>query len=376
MSLSISQIIREAKKVVKRKIPGFRSKLEMKELLQNPFVCVMIQCGLVDGELSEKEKFLIRKVVRAAYSFVDGAIIDEILPKAIEQEIKNPTPIGNIVKYLQERTIKAPYDVDNDDKLHIIVFAYMVAMEDAEFNKREEQYIQKLAKHLKVDDIDLKKIAEKTKKEFSDEKRIGNIFRNVAGFSLINVDVIYNDPLFNILIQIANVDESISYEEKEIIKTIICNVYDISRATIDTLFDKAVKMITEKPIKIEKLAKELKESNVDMGTLIKLSYLMAFKSEADYEKREKEKELVDKICKMLDVKDDQVKTYIEEVRELLKKQSSFEYMKGKDVFNSVNGRYIGVIIDETKNKKEWIIKETNGLIYEIDKSKVFVREID
>ncbi len=51
-------------------------------------------------------------------------------------------------------------------------------------------------------------------------------------------------------------------------------------------------------------------------------------------------------------------------------------MKDRDVFNSLNGTHVGVVIDETKNGKHWVVKEPNGLIYEIEKDKVFIRELD
>ncbi|MFW5891105.1 MAG: hypothetical protein ACOCUI_02700, partial [bacterium] len=216
MALSISHIIREAKKVVKRKMPVFREKLTAKELLKNPFVCVMIQCGLVDGKLTEEEKFLIRKVVRAAYSFVDGEIIDDVLPKAIDKEVKNPTPIGDIIINLQKRSVRTPYDAEYEDKLHLITFAYMVAMEDSKFNEREEQYINELPKKLKVSDVDLKRISQSVATEFSlqGDKRVGNIYRNVAKFSLISAEDLYKDPVFNILIQVAYSSGVMSLEER------------------------------------------------------------------------------------------------------------------------------------------------------------------
>ncbi len=297
MALSVSQIIREAKKVVRRKIPGFREKLTPETLRKNPFVCVMIQCGIVDGELTEEEKFLIRKVVRAAYSFVDGEIIDKILPKAIKQEIKNPTPLGDIIRYLHEKSVKAPYDAEYEDKLHLITFAYMVAMEDAHFNKREKQYINNLAKQLKVSDIDVNKIGQSVSTEFSvaGSKRVGNIYRNVAKFSLLDAEVLYNDPIFNLIVQVAYTQGVLSQEEREVIKTILCNIHDISRIAINNVFDRAVGKVIENSLNMEKLADELKESNVEKAILIKLAYLIAIKRETS---NEVQKETINKISKL------------------------------------------------------------------------------
>jgi uncharacterized membrane protein YebE (DUF533 family) len=375
MALSVSQIIREAKKVVRRKIPGFREKLTPETLRKNPFVCVMIQCGIVDGELTEEEKFLIRKVVRAAYSFVDGEIIDKILPKAIKQEIKNPTPLGDIIRYLHEKSVKAPYDAEYEDKLHLITFAYMVAMEDAHFNKREKQYINNLAKQLKVSDIDVNKIGQSVSTEFSvaGSKRVGNIYRNVAKFSLLDAEVLYNDPIFNLIVQVAYTQGVLSQEEREVIKTILCNIHDISRIAINNVFDRAVGKVIENPLNMEKLADELKESNVEKAILIKLAYLIAIKRETS---NEVQKETINKISKLLGVNDDEIRKYIEEVKEHIQKQSKLDYMKDRDVFNSLNGTHVGVVIDETKNGKHWVVKEPNGLIYEIEKDKVFIRELD
>lgn len=378
MALSISNIIRETKKIVKRKIPGFRNKLTTTELRQNPFVCVMIQCGLIDGELTKEETFLIRKVVRAAYSFVDGEVIDKILPEAIKEEIKKPTKIGDIVRHLKERTSKIPYDAEYDDKLHLVTFAYLVAMEDAQYNKREKQYIYTLTKQLKVAEADLKRIAQTVSTEFNvgGQKRIGNIYRNIAKFSLINADILYNDPIFNILIQIAQVEGIISYEEREIIKTILCTIYDISRITINNVFDRGVEKVIENPINLEKLSKELKESNIDETILIKLAYLISLKRDMDYEKKEDEKKIIDKICKLLNVKNEDIKKHIEKVKAIIKKQNTLDYMKDREVFNSINGTHIGTVIDESENKKLWITKEPNGLIFEIEKDKVFIRGIE
>lgn len=379
MALSISHIIREAKKVVKRKIPGFKDRITAKELRQNPFICVMIQCGLVDGELTQEETFLIRKVVRAAYSFVDGSIIDKTLPKAIEEEIKKPTSIGDIIRHLQERSIKTPYDAEYEDKLHLITFAYMVAMEDSKFNEREEHYISELTKQLKVAEVDAKRIGQTVSMEFSisGQKRVGNIYRNVAKFSLINIDDLYRDPVFNFLVQVAYAQGILSLEEREIIKTILCNIHNISRITINNVFDRAVKKVIEDPISLEKLAKELEESNVDKAIIIRLAYFVALKRETlGKEETVKEKELIDNICKLLGMNDDEVRKYVGEVKDLIEKQNKLEYMRNKDIFNSVNGTHIGVVIDETTDKNFWVVKEPNGLIYEIEKSKAFTRDVE
>jgi uncharacterized tellurite resistance protein B-like protein len=377
MALSISHIIREAKKIVKRKIPGFKETLSVKELRQNPFICVMIQCAYKDGEVNDDEKFLIRKVVRAAYSFVDGEEIDKILPKAIEEEAKNPTPIGDIVINLKDRTPKTPYDAEYEDKLHLITFAYMLSMEDYEINEKEEEYIKELAQKLKVSNVDMESIKRTVVNEFSAQgsKRAGNLYRNVAKFSLINIDELYKDPIFNLLVQIASAQGSfISQEEREMIKTILCSIHDISRITINNVFNKAVEKVIEDPINMEKLINELKDTNVDIEPLIKLAYFIILKR--DEEGKQSEMEIVENIHKLLNVPDDKIKNIINEVKSIIEKQRTLDYMKGRDVFNAVNGMHVGVIIDENKENNEWVIKEPSGVVYEMDKSKVFIREIN
>ncbi len=377
MALSISHIIREAKKIVKRKIPGFKETLSVKELRQNPFICVMIQCAYKDGVVNEDEKFLIRKVVRAAYSFVDGEEIDKILPKAIEEEAKNPTPVGDIVINLKDRTPKTPYDAEYEDKLHLITFAYMLAMEDYEINEKEEEYIKELAQKLKVSNVDMESIKRTVANEFSAQgsKRAGNLYRNVAKFSLINIDELYKDPIFNLLVQIASVQESfISQEEREMIKTILCSIHDISRITINNVFNRAVEKVIEDPIDMEKLINNLRDSDIDIEPLIKLAYFIILKR--DEEGKHSEMEIVENIHKLLNVPDDKIKNIINEVKSIIEKQRTLDYMKGRDVFNAVNGMHIGVIIDENKDNSEWVIKEPSGVVYEMDKSKVFIREID
>ncbi len=378
MALSISHIIREAKKIVKRKIPGFKETLSVNELRENPFICVMIQVAYKDGKINDDEKFLIRKVVRAAYSFVDGEDIDKVLPKAIEEEKTNPTPIGDIVIHLKDRTPKTPYDAEYEDKLHLITFAYMEAMEDFEINEKEEEYIFELAKKLKVSPVDVESVKRTVLNEFSVQgsNRVGNLYRNVAKFSLINIEELYRDPVFNLLIQIASAQGSIiSQEEREMIKTILCTTHDISRMTINNVFDKAEEKVNENPIDLEKLTSELKataEENIE--PFIKLAYFIILKR--DEEGKQTEKDIVERIHQLLNVPDDKIKSIINEVKSIIDKQRTLDYMKGRDVFNAVNGMHVGVVIDENKENNEWVIKEPGGLVYEMDKSKVFIRDID
>ncbi len=377
MALSISHIIRESMKLVKRKLPVFKETLSTKELRQNPFVCVMMQCGLADGEINEKEQFLIRKVVRAAYSFVDGGVIDDILPKAIDEEARKPTPMGTIVINLKERSAKTPYDAEYQDRLHLITFAFMVAVEDGECRKEEEKYINELAKMLKIADVDVQSIKKTVEKEFtaSGSGRVGNLYRNVAKFTLIDIDDLYKDPLFNILIQVAaSQDGFISQEEREIIKTILSSIHNISRITINNVFNKAMEKVMENPIPLEKMAEELKDNaGVKTSTLVKIAYFMTIKRAEDG--KQNKKDIVEKIKNQLNVSDEEVKDIINEVEDIIKKKRTLEYMKGRDVFNAVNGMYVGNIIDESKDSKEWIVKEPGGLVYGVEKSTVFIREI-
>lgn len=173
-------IFRELEKLIKRKIMGFKEELTVYELKKNPFTITMIQTALSNGEISKQENELIRKVIRAIYSFVDGKDIDKILPEAFKEIKANPIEIEDIVKDLYELSNNVKADTTEEYKIYLITFAYMVAMEDCKLEEKED-YLFKLIDKLNLPDKEVNRIIESVKEDFGPEGkgRTGNIFRNV-----------------------------------------------------------------------------------------------------------------------------------------------------------------------------------------------------
>lgn len=176
------KILREAKKIIKRKIPGFKEKLSIEEILNNPYICIMIQTALSSGDLSPEERFIIRKITRATYSFVEGKTIDKILSEVFEKEKETPTTINEIINKLKEKFGKNSEITDYDRKIHLLTFAYITAMEDGKFDEKEK-FVNELAKKLKISEQEIKRVKTTVKNDFGvkGKKRTQgeNIFRNI-----------------------------------------------------------------------------------------------------------------------------------------------------------------------------------------------------
>lgn len=179
-NLSEMKVLREAVKIFKRKMPGFREKLTIDEIRKNPFICIMIQTALSKGDISEEELFIIRKVTRAYYSFVDGKLIDDILPKAVEEEKKEATSIDRLIKEMKLKASKRRDKKEYDYKLYMLTFAYVTVYEDGSHDIKEE-FAQNLARKLSVSKKEQKRLIELVKEDYSPKgkKRTGNIVRNI-----------------------------------------------------------------------------------------------------------------------------------------------------------------------------------------------------
>jgi ATP-binding cassette, subfamily B, bacterial len=179
-NLSEMKVLREAVKIFKRKIPGFREKLTIEEIRENPFICIMIQTALSRGTPTEEEMFIIRKVTRAYYSFVDGKLIDEVLPKAVECEKEDPTPLDNLIKQVKLKASKRRDKKEYDYKLYLLTFAYVTVYEDGS-HKIKEEFVQKLVDKLSITKKEQKRLINLVKEDYTPngKKRTGNIVRNI-----------------------------------------------------------------------------------------------------------------------------------------------------------------------------------------------------
>jgi uncharacterized tellurite resistance protein B-like protein len=378
----IGHIIREAKKLI-RKIPIFQKRVTKEEILKNPFACVMIQCGIIDGRLTEEEHALIVKTLSSAYSFVDKDSLIEAIDKAVEKEMDYPTPVEEIIRNLMVNPPKYIKGSEYDSKLHLVTFAYLVAMEDKHLERREEDYINYLIDKLNIEEEDWKNVKQKAKDEFFriKESRHGSIYKNVAEYSLISVDLLSQNPIFRLMLYFARLDDEMTSEEKESIKTIMCNVFDISRIAIDynDIFEKSIEEALKEPPRLEEEVERIKSESVngtdiDEYSLIKFIVLMSSKNKPDfYDKGMKQ---VKNIIGILRLNEEEAGKEIESVERLIEERKSLKHMRNRVVYNSMNGAYIGHIISETKDGGKWIVRHqgTNEIVFEVKKTHVFVRE--
>lgn len=178
--LTETKVLREAKKFIKRKVPGFKEKLTTDDIRNNPFICVMFKTALSKPKISLEERYIIRKVTRAIFSFVDGKIIDELLPIAADEERDDPTPMEEVVKQLKEQYVEKSRVSEYEHKEHLLIFAYLVALEDGHFEEKEK-FINELALTLHIKKKEQERIKKTVKHDFSAGgiKREGNIYRNI-----------------------------------------------------------------------------------------------------------------------------------------------------------------------------------------------------
>jgi uncharacterized tellurite resistance protein B-like protein len=378
----ISHIIREAKKLV-RKIPIFRKKITPEEILKNPFACVMIQCGIVDGRLTEEEHSLLVKTLSSAYSFVDDESLLVAIDKAVEKENNNPTPVDTIIRYLMINPPKYTTNSEYDNKVHLVTFAYLVAMEDNYLDRRENDYISYLIDELKIQKEDWEKVKQDAKNNMFKikEDRHGKIYKNVTEYSLISVDILYKNPIFRLMLYFASLDGDISSEEKETIKTIMCNVFEISRIAIDynDIFEDSLEKSLREPPQLETEINRIKEEiendhDIDEYSLIKFIVLMSSKNKPEF--YDKGMTQVKNIIGMLRLDEKEAEKEIESVERLIEEQHQLKHMKNKVVYNNINGAYIGHIINETKDGKKWIVRHQgpNEIVFEVKKDHAFIRE--
>jgi ATP-binding cassette subfamily B protein len=173
--------LRDAIKLFKRSVPGFKEKLTVSQLKENPYIITMIQTALSGGGISIEERFIIRKVTRAYYSFVSGKIIDEVLPRTIEDEKINPTSVYDIAKMTKNLGKNNREITEYDNKIHVLTFAYITAFEDDGYN-RKKHFIDKLVEKFGITDRENERVIKEVKDNFlpRGKKRQGNIFREIV----------------------------------------------------------------------------------------------------------------------------------------------------------------------------------------------------
>ncbi len=180
-NISEMKPLREAVKLFKRNIPGFKEKLTVAQLRENPYIVAMIQTSLSDGGISIEERFIIRKVTRACYSFVSGKIIDEVLPQAIEAEQINPTPIFSIGKMTKNLAKDNREITEYDCKIHVLTFSYIAAFEDDAYQAKKH-FVDQLVDKFGITDRENKRVIMEVQENFipRGKKRDGNIFREIV----------------------------------------------------------------------------------------------------------------------------------------------------------------------------------------------------
>ncbi len=173
--------LRDAIKLFKRSVPGFKEKLTVSQLKENPYIITMIQTALSDGGISIEERFIIRKVTRAYYSFVSGKIIDEVLPQTIEEEKINPTSVYDIAKMTKNLAKNNREISDYDNKIHVLTFAYITAFEDNGYDNKKH-FVDKLIEKFGITERENERVIKEVKDNFlpRGNKREGNIFREIV----------------------------------------------------------------------------------------------------------------------------------------------------------------------------------------------------